>query len=378
MKFMRAAAKALLPVFPRSWWMGLAALPALALGAPLYRAVDVGLVDGAEITHVYDLGDRGDAVAYSGAVPVSWNATTGLVPIPQPQDDTRLLMIKAINATRATAGTLHGPAGVPTQAVFVSPSRARSFFLRGTWAADSLDPVAPVKDLSNANEVLGVSALPWLWSANAGLRAIGTHGSSEYKVNRLNDRSQVAGYREVETSDDCSGQRAFVYDAPSGRFTPLDDGPPDIEQNVCRRYSQANGINEVGQVVGWAYEDDGGSDPRRPFIWSASTGRRPLVSADRRKVDLVPLDINDRGQVVGTFQYSDHVGALKDRRFFYWDEAGGVVDLQDLLDPGDPMSGEVDLRTDDDNVRINADGVISAAGRLAGSKATRAFILSPR
>lgn len=359
--------------------MAAAIFPFVAVCAPVYRAADVGLVAGASTTHVYDLNDRSDAVAYSGATFVSWNASKGLSPIPQPKDGTSVLALKAINSARAAAGTVNGPVGVLAQAVYISPSRARTFFLHGTWAEESIDPVEPIKDLSNKNEVLGVSSMPWLWSAAAGLRAIGSNGSSEYKVNRVNNLSQVAGYRDVGNAGGCSGQRAFVYDDHTTQFTPLDGGPDDIQQDTCNWFSQANGINNKGQVVGWSYRTaDGGSDVKQPFIWSTATGRQELVNTDPRKTDLVPLDVNDNGQVVGTFQYSDHAGSLKDRRFFYWDATSGVMDLQDMLDPNDPMSSQVDLRTDDSNVRINSSGVISAAGRLSGSKATRAFILTPR
>jgi len=355
-------------------------LPSLASGAPVYRATDVGLLGGATETLLYDLGDRGDVIGFSGTEEISWNAATGLRPILQPKDPGEVLVVRAINASRATAGFVDADGLATRRPVLVSASRQPTFFLDDTWAARGLDPVTPIRDLSNHGEVLGVSSRPWLWSATAGLRAIGTGYSDEYKVARVNDRSQVVGYRVLDLiGNHCQGERAFVYDAATERFTPLDGGPADIEQDACYWFSHANAINDRGQVVGWSFRDESPDQARKhPFIWSPAEGREPLRNPDPRKVDLIPLDVNNRGQVVGTFQYSDHVGELKDRRFFYWDAESGVVDLQDLLDPADPLSAQIDLRTDDVTVRINAGGAIMAAGRLSGSKATRAFVLTPR
>jgi hypothetical protein len=354
--------------------IGAALLSCLAsqlLAAPLYRAVDLGFTNTANETIGFDLNAANVVVGVSWD-PVFWTERAGTRPLPQPKAAAAVPF--ALNDGGTMAGTV-SKNDKRRVAAFTSGMRP-SFFLDGTWAADSLADY-PVVDISNKGEVLGVSSSPWLWSEELGLRKVS--GESR-KVNRLNDSGHVVGFQRIEDFA-CHSMRAFIYDARSQVFTPLDGGPPDMDEPHCGHFSNATALNNNGQVVGYSNLGSGGEgDPVSGFIWSRSTGHRLLKPTDPRMVDIAPLDINDKGQVVGTFRYRDS-GAWQLHSYFYWDAETGVVDLQALLDPLDPMSSDAVLWSNSWGARINDKGTIMVSGKLRSAppprliRANRTFVL---
>jgi hypothetical protein len=253
-------------------------------------------------------------------------------------------------------------------------------FLAGTWAGDTVSDYSPVRDLADNGEVLGTSEHPWLWSPTKGLRALQEVSGINYHVLRVNNHSQVVGYKlqEDNNSPGCLGTRAFIYQDGTGRYTAIDGGPPAVDRKHCGWFSRATAINDKGHVVGHINRpksDD--PDERHAFIWKLSTGAVPLKTDDPTMSDFEPLDINERDQVVGTFVKKGD--PKPQRRLFYWDARTGIVDLQTRLDPNDPLSAQVQLRSTAAGIRINGQGLITAHGNLPGDtrKAGRAFVLVP-
>lgn len=94
--------------------------------------------------------------------------------------------------------------------------------------------------------------------------------------------------------------------------------------------SEAYGINNVGQVVGWSETANG---EIHAFLWSEATGMRDLGALGPNSSGVVRAeahDINDDGVVVGS-----STSPLSDAgRAFRWAEADGLQDVGGLGGPG--------------------------------------------
>ncbi|MCP9440896.1 MAG: VPLPA-CTERM sorting domain-containing protein, partial [Nitrospira sp.] len=123
--------------------------------------------------------------------------------------------------------------------------------------------------------------------------------------------------------------------------------------------SRASGINNHGQVVGWA-ENAGGQG--RAFLWTSESG---MVDLGTLGGDLsLAYDINDHGQVVGWARNAS--GGM--RAFLY--EGGTMFDLMTLLVSGHGwhLLGEA--------TAINDRGQIVGWG-LNPDRELRGFLLTP-
>lgn len=103
--------------------------------------------------------------------------------------------------------------------------------------------------------------------------------------------------------------------APVYTLTDLGDLPGG------NNLSQARGINDSGQVVGYSYASTGA----RGFIWDSVNGMVDLGDLPGGTDISIAHDINDSGQAVG---YSGTTGG---NSAVLWD-SGTMFDLNDLLD----------------------------------------------
>jgi probable HAF family extracellular repeat protein len=346
---------------------------AAAQEGPKWRAVEVPPAAGESQVQLRDINSNGVAVGATGdGIELLFSVSKGAR---YQNFGPYFLSMQKINSAGAVVGWTSQRADTYFTPVFLAMGEDPLAFIKGTWAEETTDPHAPVRDFADSGDVLGSSNHPWLWSRAKGLRALGDVPAPHYEVQRVNDHGQVVGYKY---SNECDGTRAFLFQERTGRYTPIDGGPSNIDTDRCDWYSEATGINNQGHVVG--HMNRPGSDApteRHAFIWRQGTGLVALRNDDPARSDFAPTDINDRGQVVGTYRKTGN--GNPERRLFYWDARTGMMDLQDLLDKSDPFSAQVQLRGNGRDIRINKRGLITAHGHLLGDarNAHRAFVLVP-
>ena len=139
------------------------------------------------------------------------------------------------------------------------------------------------------------------------LQPITIEGASDVFVAAINNAGQAVGYY---VDADYSNQ-AFLFDGTQVVTLPL---PAD------RTEAFATGINDQGQIVGYAtaISDDG--TQTTALLWDAAAPALYTVIGDDPSYQLNPADINNNGVVVGL---ASQDGAF---RAFTWSQAGGLVD----------------------------------------------------
>lgn len=172
----------------------------------------------------------------------------------------------------------------------------------------------------------------------------------------INNSDQVAGW-----SLSSSGQRAVVW-AGAGAT------PTNLGVLTGGAFSTGYGINDKGEVVGTSGVAGGGS---HAFLYDPATGMMvDLGDLPGGSVDATAFDVNEAGQAVGRSSSAagDHA--------FLWDN-GTLFDLNDLIDPTDPLFGLVTLGQ---AKAINDSGQIVGQGLFAGPfgpQVSHAFLLTP-
>jgi len=145
---------------------------------------------------------------------------------------------------------------------------------------------------------------------------------------------------------------AATASSPSALLSPTDLGSFGHGGN-------ANGINDVGQVVGWSSDLN---SVTRAFSWDVSNGMIDIGTLGGRTA--TAFAVNGSGQVVG----SSEIAALGRIHAFLWSVTGGMVDLGTLA--GHNYSTAHDL---------NAGGqVVGSSGISQGNNSgNRAFLWNP-
>lgn len=204
-------------------------------------------------------------------------------------------------------------------------------------------------DINDTGQIVGemvsrqAPALAVLWTEHDGARDLGAVGSSA--ADGINNVGQVVGITS-------GGVRAFLWTATDG-IRLLGSFPGEY-------FSFGSDINIAGQVVGTARSADG----LRAFHWTAADGMRDLGVLPGGGYSSASA-INAASRVVGQSETDQpslpHVRAA----FFY---TGAVINLNDMLPPD---SGWVLYDATD----INDAGQIVGSGSHNGQP--RAFLLTP-
>ncbi|WP_026731403.1 HAF repeat/PEP-CTERM domain-containing protein [Fischerella sp. PCC 9605] len=174
--------------------------------------------------------------------------------------------------------------------------------------------------INNFGQVVGTSnssngARASLWSSSTGTINLGTLPGGTYsEAIDINDAGQVAG---ISSSSD--GDRHFLWSSSTGMvdFSTLSGLNSNTPHSITA-------INNTGQVVGNIKKND---DSYSPFLWSNNTGTVELdVVGDG--YNSYSKDINDVGQIVGTYSRLDGSGVSKG---FLWNN-NEATDLSEALD----------------------------------------------
>ena len=169
----------------------------------------------------------------------------------------------------------------------------------------------------------------FVWTPGRGRQEIGSLGGSYTWVTAINERGQVAGYSTTAAG----AWHAF-------RWTPA-AGMQDLGTLGGDSYAMA--MSSSGEVVGTSSLASGEA---RAFVWSPASGMQdlgvPYARAD---------DINDKGQVVGSFVAETGYPSIA--HLFLWSRSSG---LRDLGSPDVPVEGHLSIA-----------GMLDDRGQIAGT-----------
>src|SRR6266700_2150618 len=195
----------------------------------------------------------------------------------------------------------------------------------GVSHTGALDPLGEAWSCSAFMAANGHTCLGFVWHGGV-MTALPTLGGSNGFAAGVNDAGQVVGWAETPLHDPtCNAPqvlqfRAVLWEPKSRRTTEL---PPLSGDST----SAATAINAKGQVVGISDPPGGDidADNLRAFLWTKAGGMKDLgmLSGDGLSE---ALDINNRGQIVGV-SCGDVCHAV------LWQD-GVMYKLQDLVGPG--------------------------------------------
>jgi len=225
-----------------------------------------------------------------------------------------------------------------------------------------------------------------VWDSTNGMVDIGTLDGDLILAHGINNAGQVVG--EYLTSDGI--QRAFIWDNINGMVDlGLDFGTAcaingtgqvvggaesafiwDSTNGVTYldslgKTAVARAINEVGQVAGNVFKEDG--IVSRAVLWDSDNGVIDLGTLGRDTSQA--WGINDFGQVVGNA--IDHSLYGSGVAPFLWDSQNGMVNLNSLLSVNSSWA-EISSVYD-----INNRGQIVGQGYVSGDSGTHAFLITP-
>jgi probable HAF family extracellular repeat protein len=153
------------------------------------------------------------------------------------------------------------------------------------------------------------------WTATGGMVDLGTLGGATSDANAVNDSGQVVGWAETASG----AVHAFSWTRTGGM---VDLG------TLGGLYSNAAGVSDSGQVVGTAATANG---DLHAFSWTPGGGMVDLGTLGGSQS--LSFGVNDSGEVVGCADiaggapYQDCEGGGSSEYAFDWTTSGGMVDL---------------------------------------------------
>lgn len=205
--------------------------------------------------------------------------------------------------------------------------------------------------------VTGKICLGFFWDGNA-LTPLTPLGGYQSFASGVNNAGQVVGWAETAVHDPtCNAPqvlqfRAVLWDPRKGTKRELRPLPMDST-------SAATAINDAGQVVGISGDCDiavGQLSARHSVLWENDT----VIDIGDLGGDAwhTPMDINNEGEVVGFSNPLGVIGIDFAPHAFLWTRAGGVKDLGTL--PGDAVSQAVGINSSGQIVGVSS-GAINRA-----------------
>jgi probable HAF family extracellular repeat protein len=200
---------------------------------------------------------------------------------------------------------------------------------------------------------------------NGRMKALPTLGGTHGFATGINNRGQVVGWAETPVLDPTCNQttqklqfRAVLWEPHRNRKTELKPYRGDST-------SAATAINERGQVVGISGECDqavGRFSARHAVLWeNGRVTRLPDLGGTSWHT---PMAINERGDVVGFSNPADPRDLAGEfiARAFLWTKRGGIVSLGTL--PGDSTSQALGINLWGQVVGFSTGGAAGSRGFL--------------
>ncbi|HEV8691753.1 MAG TPA: hypothetical protein VGQ91_15735 [Ideonella sp.] len=310
-----------------------------------------------------------------------------------------LSVVDVNNAGQVLSYRLGGHSGGPTF-LWHPDAGVQMFRVRGaTMVPTALNDAGLVTGQISR---IGDTPTPYIWHPAKGLRLLSlSPGLSDGTPMAINIHGQIAGF----ANSDVLEVHAIVGSAKRGLFDPRpqqrgkssahainaaghvggttaapmgcctaamlvrEHGQVQMLGSLARPgendHSKVRGLNDADQVVG---ASEVGRKPHA-FFWSEATSLFDLGLSPGDEDWSEALDINALGQVVGDW------GNATRSSTFYWDAEHGGVDLNDRLDPSDPLTPRTLIVSPFDFARINDHGQIVTTAIIDGHY--RPVLLSP-
>lgn len=174
-----------------------------------------------------------------------------------------------------------------------------------------------VTAINNNGLIVGTKAnSAFIWDITNGLQFIGSlpGGTTYSSAQGLNNVGQVVG-----VSNTATGNHAFIWEQSTG-MTDLGELPGGIDN------STAYDINDTGTVVGTSINAIG----HRGFIWTELSGMTDIGDIPGGSNEIYGTSINNMNQVTGHITSGTIINA------YIWDPSNGMQSIGDL-----PTGGEV-------------------------------------
>ncbi|MEH2172368.1 hypothetical protein [Nostoc sp.] len=311
-----------------------------ALAVSLYSVTDLGALTGDANTYASDINDSGDVAINSLYGSNSFFYSNGSLKTISPLPGDNQLAVTGINNLGQVVGNSSNSNNFSRNNPFL--------YSNGLTQPLSIQNAIPYAINDRTQVVGGAIGGPFLYSDGVAT-TIGTPGTVAYGLNNL---GQAVGI--------LNSGRAFLYE--NGQTTNLGTLPGDS-------YSQANDVNNSGQVVGGSGLT--GVNDTRAFLYSSSTGLQDLGRLRPTDLFSTGLGINNLGQVVGFSGTNNNFFAADGnglRAFLYSDQT--LYDLNNLIAPS--SEGDFTLTAAS---AINNNGQIVGRGAVNGE--LHAFLLTP-
>jgi probable HAF family extracellular repeat protein len=228
-------------------------------------------------------------------------------------------------------GTLGGP-----NSSVAWPVKNTRGMIAGIAETAQLDPLGEAWSCSVffPGQPTGHTCLGFVWKAGR-MRALPTLGGNNGFAAGVNQRGQVVGWAENTVHDPtCNPPQVLQFRAvvwgPRGRIRELPPLPGDT-------VSAATALNDRGRVVGISGSCDnavGRFSARHAVRWER--GKPTDLGSLGGSAWHTPMAVNQRGEVVGFSNLPGDEGGRFNAHAVLWSERGGITDLGTL--PGDTTS----------------------------------------
>jgi probable HAF family extracellular repeat protein len=281
-------------------------------GSTYYTAFDLGSYQG-KATIARGINDGGRVVGQAGLgavpMPMQWTKGGGWVPLPPLSGDDRGVAYGISN--HREIGGWSGDASGSVGVVWDGAKTFQAPLLPGTSTAWAFG-VNDLREIVGAAQADDGSYQGFFWCKKSGLIPVGVlPGMTQSWASAINDYRRVVGWSGTDSSS-----RAFIWWKRTGEMTDLGTLPG-------WQWSVANAINNRYDVAGAATNAD--RTIKRAFLLQGGAGGTFVDLGTLGGISSEATGLNELGQVVGWSQTTSG-----DTHAFVWTAAGGMVDLGTL------------------------------------------------